>query len=94
MANNHFKRDKDPLHISWNSPGLFDDLDFTNQTAVWCVNLNEVGFADPSLFNKLEPVRCGSVEGFALPRNQRGDDLVKDRNLICESEFVGIRVVG
>ena len=55
---------------------------------------NEVRFADAGLLNQLEPVGRGSVEGFALPRNQRGDDLVKDRNLIGESEFVSIGVVG
>ena len=88
VSNNHFERDKDPLHVPWNGSRFFDDLDFANQTAVWCVDLNEVRFADAGLFNQLEPVGRGSVEGFALPRNQRGDDLVKDRNLIGESEFV------
>ena len=94
MTDDNFERNKHPFHISGNGSRFFDDVNFANETPVGTVDLNEVGFANPSLLNEFEPVSGGSVERFTLTRDEGRNDLVKNRNLIRKSEFEDIGVVG
>ncbi len=94
VADNHFKRDKDPFHVPGNRSRFFDHGDFSDQTSVSRVDFNQMGFANAGFFNQLEPMSRGTVKRFSLPGDQRGDDLVKYRNLIGKSKFQNIRVIG
>ena len=62
MANNDLEGDEHPFHVPWNGAGLLDDLHLSNETAVWRVHFDEVGFANAGLLDEFEPVGGGSVE--------------------------------
>ena len=66
------KGDEHPLHVPWDGTGFLDDLHLADKASIRCVDLDQVRFADASLFNELEPVSSGSVQRLAFSRNQRG----------------------